>query len=155
MWRAVAARIEDHGGKIWMDSEVVRIERTGNRIDRVIIWCNGRELPIEGTDFISSMPLTELVRKLDPPAPDHVTKAAGELKYRDFLTVCLIVNHPNLFDDNWIYIHDPLVKVGRIQNYKNWSPNMVPDSNQSSLGLEYFCNEGDALWTRSLTVRSF
>lgn len=155
MWRAVAARIDDRGGKIRMESEVVRIERTGSRVDRVIIRHNGRELPIEGTDFISSMPLTEFVRKLDPPAPDYVIQAAGQLKYRDFLTVCLIINQPDLFHDNWIYIHDPQVKVGRIQNYKNWSPNMVPDSNQSSLGLEYFCNEGDALWTRSLTVRSF
>ena len=101
-----------------MDSEVVRIEQTDNRIDRVIISHKGRELPIEGTDFISSMPLTEFVRKLDPPAPDHVLEAAGQLKYRDFLTVCLIVNHPDLFEDNWIYIHDDQVKVGRIQNYR-------------------------------------
>ena len=147
MWGAVAARIEDHGGKIWMDSEVIRIERTGKQIDRVIIWCNGREVPIEGTDFISSMPLTEFVSKLDAPAPDHVIKAAGKLRYRDFLTVCLIVDHPALFDDNWIYIHDPQVRVGRIQNYKNWSPEMVPDLKQSSLGLEYFCDQGDDLWT--------
>jgi protoporphyrinogen oxidase len=146
MWRAVAKRIEDRGGKVWMESEVLRIEWTGNRIDRIIIGRNGRELPIEGTDFISSMPLTEFVQKLDPPAPDYVIEAAGELKYRDFLTVCLIVNHPDLFDDNWIYIHDQQVKVGRIQNYKNWSPDMVPNPDQSSLGLEYFCNQGDELW---------
>ncbi len=149
MWRAVAARIRDRDGKVRMESDVVRIERTGNRIDRVIITEHGRELPVEGTDFISSMPLTELVRKLDPPAPDHVILAAGELKYRDFLTVCLIVNHPDLFDDNWIYIHDPQVKVGRIQNYGNWSPDMVPNPDQSSLGLEYFCNQGDEIWNMS------
>ena len=71
-----------------MESDVVRIERTGNRIDRVIVANNGEELPIDGTDFISSMPLTEFVRKLDPPAPGHIVAAAGELKYRDFLTVC-------------------------------------------------------------------
>ena len=72
--------------------------------------------------------------------------AANKLSYRDFLTVCLIINRDHLFDDNWIYIHDPDVKVGRIQNFKNWSPDMVPDASQSSLGLEYFCNEGDELW---------
>ena len=72
--------------------------------------------------------------------------AAEQLKYRDFLTVCLIVNQSDLFPDNWIYVHDPSVKVGRIQNFKNWSPDMVPDTSKSSLGLEYFCSEGDEVW---------
>ncbi|MDQ4077808.1 MAG: FAD-dependent oxidoreductase, partial [Chloroflexota bacterium] len=74
-------------------------------------------------------------------------KAAQRLHYRDFLTVCLIVRQPELFPDNWIYIHDPAVRVGRIQNFKNWSPDMVPDLSTTSLGLEYFCTEGDELWT--------
>jgi hypothetical protein len=69
------------------------------------------------------------------------------LRYRDFLTVVLIVNQPHVFPDNWIYVHDPGVKVGRIQNFKNWSPDMVPDPAKTSLGLEYFCTEGDPLWT--------
>ena len=73
--------------------------------------------------------------------------AADGLTYRDFLSVILIVNQPNLFPDNWIYIHAPEVQVGRVQNFKNWSPQMVPDPRTSSLGLEYFCNEGDELWT--------
>ena len=73
-------------------------------------------------------------------------EAAKSLKYRDFLTVCLIIDNPETFPDNWIYIHDPNVKVGRIQNFKNWSPHMVPDPSKTSLGLEYFCNEGDELW---------
>ena len=92
------------------------------------------------------MPLSELVLKMDPPAPEAVRFAAEQLRYRDFLTVCLIVDVPHVFSDNWIYIHDANVKVGRIQNYKNWSPEMVPDEGQSSLGLEYFCNEGDSTW---------
>jgi hypothetical protein len=75
-----------------------------------------------------------------------VLEAARALTYRDFLTVCLIVNRADLFPDNWIYVHDPLVKVGRIQNYRNWSPAMVPDPAKTGLGLEYFCTEGDALW---------
>jgi hypothetical protein len=78
-----------------------------------------------------------------------VLRAAEKLKYRDFLTVCLIVNKAELFPDNWIYVHDPDVKLGRIQNFKNWSPHMVPDATKSSLGLEYFCTEGDELWKLS------
>jgi hypothetical protein len=76
-------------------------------------------------------------------------RAAKKLHYRDFLTVCLIVRKPELFQDNWIYVHDPRVKVGRIQNFKNWSPEMVPDPEKTSLGLEYFCTEGDSLWNMS------
>jgi hypothetical protein len=72
--------------------------------------------------------------------------AANQLSYRDFLTVCLIVRRESLFEDNWIYIHEPNVKVGRIQNFKNWSPDMTPDPSTTSLGLEYFCNEGDEFW---------
>ena len=149
MWRAVTSRIENRGGKVEMDANVLRIERTGNHVDRVIIMRDGVEVAYEGTDFISSMPLTELIKKLDPPAPQEVLDSAKQLKYRDFLTVCLIVKQPELFEDNWIYIHDPQVKVGRIQNYKNWSPDMVPDQNLSSLGLEYFCNVGDEIWNQA------
>ncbi len=76
-------------------------------------------------------------------------RAAESLKYRDFLTVVLIVDRPETFPDTWIYIHEPEVKVGRIQNFKNWSPELVPDPSRSSLGLEYFCFEGDDLWNRS------
>jgi hypothetical protein len=95
------------------------------------------------------MPITELVARLDPPPPPDVLEAARALTYRDFVTVCLIVNRAGLFPDNWIYVHDPLVKVGRIQNYGNWSDAMVPDPGKTGLGLEYFCTEGDALWLAS------
>ncbi|MDB4445905.1 NAD(P)/FAD-dependent oxidoreductase [bacterium] len=147
MWRAVTSQIKQAGGEVRMESDVIRIEHEGDRVTSVLVERDGVESDVVGTDFISSMPLTEFVNKLDPPAPDEIIRAAGELRYGDFLTVCLIVDHPHLFDDNWIYIHEAGVKVGRIQNYKNWSPDMVPDQSQSSLGLEYFCNEGDDLWT--------
>ncbi len=145
MWTAVKDHVEGRGGMIRMNSDVVRIHRTGNRIDSVVISCNGDQEIIRGTDFISSMPVTEFIKKLHPP-PVEALQAAEKLTYRDFLTVCLIVDRPDLFPDNWIYIHDPDVKVGRIQNFKNWSPDMVPDPVKSSLGLEYFCTEGDAVW---------
>jgi protoporphyrinogen oxidase len=111
----------------------------------VVISQNGEEQFIHGTDFISSMPVSEFIKKLDP-VPTDVLEAANKLSYRDFLTVCLIVKKPELFPDNWIYIHSPEVQVGRIQNFKNWSADMVPDRSMTSLGLEYFCTEGDDLW---------
>jgi protoporphyrinogen oxidase len=149
MWGAFKNLVEERGGAVQLETNVVAIHRTGMRIDAVTVNQGGRQETIPGAHFLSSMPVTEFIKKLDPPAPGTVRAAADELHYRDFLTVCLIVNKPDLFPDNWIYIHDPKVKVGRIQNFKNWSPDMVPDPSQSSLGLEYFCTEGDDLWSMS------
>src|SRR5215831_14686905 len=146
MWKAVQEAIEQRNGRVQLNSEVIRINRTGSRIDSISVANNGDQRTIQGTHFISSMPLTDFVKRLKPEPPSKVLKAAEQLKYRDFLTVCLIVNKPELFPDNWIYVHDPAVKVGRIQNFKNWSPDMVPDPRKTSLGLEYFCTEGDELW---------
>src|SRR5919206_471962 len=92
------------------------------------------------------MPLREMIHALDPLPPDHVVQAADRLRYRDYLTVVLVVNRPAVFPDNWIYIHSPSVKMGRIQNYKNWSPDMVPDPSCTSLGLEYFLWDKDEEW---------
>jgi protoporphyrinogen oxidase len=146
MWNAVKSHVEQQGGVVQLNADVARINRSEHRIGSVVISCNGHTEVIQGTDFISSMPVTEFIKKLDPPPPPAVLRAAANLHYRDFLTVCLIVNKSDLFPDNWIYIHDPEVKVGRIQNFKNWSPDMVPDPAKTSLGLEYFCTEGDGLW---------
>ena len=146
MWNAVKAEVENRGGSIRLNADVARIQRRDARIDSVLVTNNGHKDVIRGTDFISSMPITEFIKKLEPEPPAHVLQAADKLKYRDFITVCLIVQKAELFSDNWIYVHDPEVKVGRIQNFKNWSAHMVPDSSKSSLGLEYFCTEGDSLW---------
>ncbi len=148
LWNAVKDRIEDLGGEVRLDSEVVAIRHRGLRIEAIEVRTVGRTDVLRGDEFISSMPITELIRRLDPAPPGRVLEAAAGLKYRDFLTVCLIVNRPRVFDDNWLYIHDPEVKVGRIQNYKNWSADMVPDPSKTSLGLEYFCTRGDAIWSR-------
>jgi protoporphyrinogen oxidase len=149
MWRAVQEEIERRDGRVQLNSDVVQINRTEKRIDSIVISENGRQTTIQGTHFISSMPITDFVKRLRPEPASEVLHAAERLKYRDFLTVCLIVDKPELFPDNWIYVHDPAVKVGRIQNFKNWSPDMVPDSSKSSLGMEYFCTEGDELWNMS------
>src|SRR5713101_6808278 len=147
MWNAVKAEIEQRQGVVRLNSDVVRINRTGTRIEGVVVRHDGSEELIRGTHFISSMPVSQFIKALDPPAPPAVRSAAARLTYRDFLTVVLIVDKPHIFDDNWVYIHDPSVHVGRIQNFKNWSPDMVPDPAKTSLGLEYFCTEGDAVWT--------
>jgi len=146
LWTEVMNQIEKREGKVHLNSPVTRIHRSGNCIDYVVVSQNGsQEQIISGTNFISSMPVSEFIKKLDP-VPADVLNAANKLSYRDFLTIGLIVNKAELFPDNWIYIHSPEVKVGRIQNFKNWSPDMVPDLSRTSLGLEYFCTEGDELW---------
>jgi protoporphyrinogen oxidase len=147
LWRQATSIIERCGAEVLMQAEVIAIHREGMRVTSVDVNVDGQVKRITGTDFISSMPVTEFVQRLDPPAPEPIRQAARGLKYRDFLTVCLIVNKEDLFPDNWIYIHEPDVQVGRIQNFGNWSPDMVPVKGTSSLGLEYFCNEGDSLWS--------
>jgi protoporphyrinogen oxidase len=149
MWETMRDKIVDRGSTVHLNSDVVRIERSGNRIERVIVKApDGQEEAIYGSHFISSIPIKELVLHLDPPPPAHVLEAIHKFKYRDFMSVTLIVNKEHLFPDNWIYIHSPKVKVGRIQNFKNWSPDMVPDLSKTCVGMEYFCNVGDELWTK-------
>jgi protoporphyrinogen oxidase len=147
MWERVCKIVRESGSEVRLNTETMNILWDGARVTGVRVKTDQGEEVVEGTDFVSSMPIRELIQRFDPPAPAPVIKAADSLKYRDFLTVALIVNQPNLFPDNWIYIHDPDVKLGRIQNFKNWSPEMVPDPAKSCLGLEYFCFEGDGLWT--------
>ncbi len=147
MWRATADEIVQGGGEVRLGAEVTAINRTGPRVDAVVVAGPAGEERVTGDQFLSSMPVTQLVLRLSPPAPEPVREAARRLTYRDFLTVCLIVDRPDPFPDNWIYVHSPEVKVGRIQNFRSWSPEMVPDPGKASLGLEYFCSEGDALWS--------
>jgi protoporphyrinogen oxidase len=147
MWRAAADEIRRLGGAVRLDAEVTAVRRTGWRVDSVVHAGPRGEEIVPGEQFLSSMPVTQLVLRLEPPAPDAVREAARRLTYRDFLTVCLIVDRPDPFPDNWIYVHAPEVKVGRIQNFRSWSSDMVPDPAKASLGLEYFCSEGDALWS--------
>lgn len=149
MWNAARRHILENNGEVKLNVEVVRILRDRNRVIGVVIRENNADREISGQCFISSMPISEMIMKLDPPPAPEILAAARDLKHRDFLTVCLIVAHPDLFPDNWIYIHEPNVRVARIQNYKNWSSAMIPDPTKSSLGMEYFCNRGDALWTMS------
>jgi protoporphyrinogen oxidase len=147
MWETVARRIEENGSEVLLNAEVVGIRWEKDKVIAVDIQKDGRVETVTGTDFISSMPIREAIQKFNPPPPSDVLEAAGRLKYRDFLTVALVIDREEVFPDNWIYIHEDKVKVGRIQNFKNWSPFMVPDQSKTCLGLEYFCFEGDSMWT--------
>jgi protoporphyrinogen oxidase len=151
MWERCQEKIEAQGGKVRMETGVVKIHREGSRILSVVVRQDGQtqELPLDY--LISSMPVTALVQRLDPPPPPEVLAAASSLSYRAFIIVPLIIDRNDLFPDNWIYIHSPEVKVGRIQNFKNWSPAMVPDPEKTCLGMEYFCDEGDELWNMADT----
>jgi protoporphyrinogen oxidase len=144
MWTRTSDLLRERGTNVRLNSPVHTIQWEPGRIRRVL--AGDRWYP--ATQFISSMPIRELIEKLDPAPPEWLRGAADAFRYRDFLTVVLIVRGKHLFPDNWIYVHEPGVKVGRIQNYNNWSPEMVPDPDTTCLGLEYFCFEGDHLWSR-------
>lgn len=147
MWERFEQLINEKGSEVWREASVTGINREGNRITGITVEKGGIAEEVVAEQYISSMPITALVRRLDPPPPDEVLEAARSLSYRAFLIVALIVNIDDLFPDNWIYIHAPEAKVGRIQNFKNWSPAMVPEKGKTCLGMEYFCSEGDEVWS--------
>ena len=154
MWDAAARRVRDLGGEVRMGCRVAGLIRLGEGVgQRTPRWqvrftdSSGRESSVEATDVISSAPLHELVPSITPPVHASALAAASKLRYRDFITVALIVRPIRQLADNWIYVHEPGVKVGRIQNFGSWSPEMVPDPSLACYGLEYFCFEGDGLWT--------
>src|SRR5579871_4969927 len=144
MWDAMTDAIRDQGGEVRLRSPVTRIELAGGRVVEVEAGGESYTLPHA---VISSLPLREIVRMTKPPVPQEVLDAANGLRYRDFLTVALVVDGEDLFPDNWIYIHEPKVRVGRIQNFRSWSPWMVPDPSKACVGMEYFCFAGDDLWS--------
>lgn len=148
MWNKAKDLIEFNGGRVQMNTRVTQVNRDGTTITSVLAKSDTAVTEIKGDHFISTLPLRELIRILSPSAPEEVQKAADELRYRDFFTVGLVIAKPQIFPDNWIYIHSEDVLVGRIQNFKNWSPEMVPDPNLTTLGLEYFCFDTDEIWRR-------
>ncbi len=149
MWQRFQEAVERKGSEVCLNTKVTRVQREGTEIKSITVQENGKVRQITGEHFISTMPVTLLVSRLDPPAPDEVIQAAKSLNYRNFIIVSLIIDAKDLFPDNWIYVHSSEVKVGRIQNFKNWSAAMVPDPNKTCLGMEYFCSDGDEIWTMS------
>ena len=146
MWESCRDRVRDWGNDVLMEHRVTRIETRAGRVVALRAATPEGERRFEADHVISTMPLRSLVRSFEPTAPREVRAAGEGLRYRDFVVVALILKRENLFPDNWIYVHTPGVKVGRIQNFNNWSGAMVPEPGRTCLGLEYFCFKGDGLW---------
>ncbi len=162
LWEEVARQVGERGGEILTHWNVESIEHDG--AGRVMAigaahTATGEKRRFEGEWFFSTMPVRELVAGLNPPAPEEVREISDGLVYRDFLTVGVLCRDLKLKDrtpegpkpvkDNWIYIQEPGVQVGRLQIFNNWSPYMVADPRTTWIGMEYFCNEGDGLWSRT------
>jgi protoporphyrinogen oxidase len=151
MWERCAEKVRAMGSEVRLGRSVIGCQY--DEATRCWTVCartaDGQVEEYRGEHVVSSMPVNQLVQGLRPRLPENAVRAGLSLRYRDFVTVGLILNERDRFRDNWIYIHDPNVKVGRVQNYKSWSPDMVPDPKFCCYGLEYFCFEGDGLWTSS------
>lgn len=149
MWEHFSEDIVSRGGHVQLESPVTALHHIDGTIHHLGSGKKGDECTLQTDQVLSTMPLSRLVRLLQPKAPDDVLHAAAKLLYRDFIIVVLIVDQKTTFPDQWLYIHSPEVLVGRIQNFKNWSAAMVPDDSTTSLGMEYFCNRHEPLWQKT------
>jgi protoporphyrinogen oxidase len=146
LWEALAGMLRRRSVRIQMGESVRKITRGVSGVTSVVTESAAGAQAYDADNFVSTMAIRDLILALDPPAPTEVLAAARALRYRDFLVVVLILDRADLFPDQWIYVHEPKVQVGRIQNFKNWSPEMVPDQRVTALGLEYFCSADASLW---------
>ena len=159
MWEEVAARVKAKGGQILTHHEVLRLRTNGKRITAVEARDarSGQKVVFEGDYFFSTMPISDLVRGLDAAVPETVREISSGLVYRDFITVGLLLSElkvkgeqgQKLIEDNWVYVQEPDVRVGRLQIFNNWSPFLVRDANHVWIGLEYFCYDTDDIWKKS------
>jgi protoporphyrinogen oxidase len=148
MWERCRDLVEAAGTKVVMNAPVVKIRHAGGKATAVVAGVAGATTEYPCDHVVSSMPFRELLEIMEPQPPAEVLAAAEALTFRDFLTIALVVPEKYSFPDNWIYIHDPGVKVGRIQNFGSWSPYLIKEG-RTCLGLEYFVFEGDGTWTTS------
>ncbi len=148
MWEAAGRRVRELGGEIRMGRRVTGLRLNGRTWTVTCASAGGGTETHEAEHVVSSAAMREMIGSLEPPPAPEVAVAARALRYRDFLTVALIVRDRGVFHDNWIYIHDASVRVGRIQNFNSWSPEMVPEPGLACYGMEYFCTEGDGMWER-------
>lgn len=146
LWETVRKEIESRGGEVHLGREVSAMKHTNQGWQLTL---NGKEESPVATHLISTCPLRHLLKNLTPSVSENILSELNQIAYRDFLTVVLMFKQEETFPDNWIYIHDERVKVARIQNYKNWSPHMVPSLEYTSYGLEYFCQRNDEFWNLS------
>jgi protoporphyrinogen oxidase len=146
MWEECRDRVERGGNRVLMSHYVRAIETRRGRVEAVVAETPDGPARFEAQHVIATMPLRSLVRTLGEAMPVAARQAALGLRYRDFLVVALVLDRDDLFPDNWLYIHTPGVRVGRIQNLNNWSRAMVPEPGRTCLCFEYFCFRGDDLW---------
>lgn len=151
MWEYVAAQIQAQGGEIIYQAEVKNIVHTNGKIQNITYTHHGKTSAIAGDYFISTIPVKDLIKGMDH-VPQMVSEIAGRLAYRDFITMGLLlkkitINNEKFPKDTWIYIQEENVKLGRLQIFNNWSPYMTARQDTVWVGLEYFCNEGDELWS--------
>jgi len=142
LWSRMRDTLEQRGTPVILNAPVESVQWQSGRV--VSVQAGGNTY--HGAQFISSIPIRDLIERLDPAGQPALVAAAGKFHYRDFIVVALMVRGRNLFPDNWIYVHDPAVTAGRVQNYGNWSPEMTPSPDLTCLGVEYFCNMSDAIW---------
>ena len=146
MWEMCRDRVVEQGHDVLLRHYVDRIDLHRGHVVRVHAQTPNGPRTFDADHVITTMPVRSLVRAFSPAVPAPVRDAADGLRYRDFVVVALMLDRDRLFPDNWIYIHTPGVKVGRIQNFNNWSAAMVPVPGTTCLGMEYFCFRGDGLW---------
>jgi protoporphyrinogen oxidase len=148
MWEAFQRWVARRGIETWLNHRVLSIRHSAGRARSVVVESDGSEAEHDVDGVLSSIPLSELIESLDPPAPAEVRAAARQLRYRGLCLVALMTGEEEPFPDNWIYLHDPRTRAGRVQNFGSWSADMVP-AGQTCLGVEYFCSEGDEIWDMS------
>lgn len=147
MYEKMAENISSAGGVILTQKRIIKIKSNGKKILSVIALNNkGQQEEYYADNFISSMPISDLINQITPAPSDNIILTNNKLLYRSFITVNIILSSPDPFPDTWIYIHSPEVQIGRIQNYKKWSPFMAQNNKMTPLGLEYFCTENDSFW---------
>jgi protoporphyrinogen oxidase len=149
MWERFADVVRAQGGAVSLGSHVKQVVCQGARVSHLIVQDAKGERALACEALVSSMPLDDLVAALRPAPPEPVLAAARRLRHRAFAIVQLAIGRPAIFPYHWIYVHEPGVKVGRIQNFGNWSSELLPGPDKTSLGLEYFCSRGDELWSLS------
>jgi protoporphyrinogen oxidase len=147
MYDKMASRIEEAGSRVLPNHKAFEIHHEKDRIRSIVAQTPDGTVDVLADHFISSMALDDLVRSLRPLPPPGVLEAANNLRYRAIMTANLIIDQPTVSPDNWIYLHAPEIKAARLQLYKNWSPDLVPDDQTSSVGLEYFASKGDSFWS--------
>jgi protoporphyrinogen oxidase len=148
MWERMQERVESSGIPVQLNHRALSIRHEHNVVNEITVEKDGTLVDVPVDAVLSSIPLSELILRLDPQPPDDIVEAAHRLRYRSLCLVALVIDDEQPFPDNWIYLHDPDTRAGRVQNFGAWSPDMVKPGT-TCLGAEYFCFEGDEIWEMS------